>query len=103
MRRTRRGDPMMFEQCRSVASGLLGGWSAAALGGSFGGETWREADLRAEVREAARLALRDDLRAIEAALLRRRDLQSQELASAIDVRMVNVEPVVWRSAKKMSS
>ena len=40
-----------------VGSGLLGGWSMVASGGSFGTETWREAEVREE-----RRALLDEIR-----------------------------------------
>jgi len=45
-------------QFLSTGSGLLGGWSMAGLGGSFGSETWRDAELREERRALLR-ELRD--------------------------------------------
>src|SRR4051812_19978268 len=41
-------------QFLSTGSGLLGGWSMAGLGGSFGSETWRDAELREERRALLR-------------------------------------------------
>ena len=48
-------------QAGSVGSGLLGGWSQANLGGSFGAREGNEAEVRKTIREIARRRARDVL------------------------------------------